>query len=134
MGKLQVLLITGRSIEQGCERELGKFTEEYRDSVAVCEMNPEDMKKIGVREGDNVKVSTDLGSVVLRAKKSRGNRQPGTVFIPYGPWSNVIIASETGATGMPLFKGVKAEIKPTKEQVLNLQDLFINLYRKGKKP
>jgi formylmethanofuran dehydrogenase subunit D len=125
---LEVSLVTGRTIDQGCGKEYGKLTREYIDSVAICEMNPEDMKRLKVRDGDRVRVATEFGSVVVKAKKSRRIRSPGTIFIPYGPWANLILASETDATGMPLLKGVQADVEPTDEEVLDLPDLLAQSY------
>jgi len=94
------------------------------ESVAVCEMNKEDMKKLGIKNGDRVKVTTEFGSVVLTAKKSRRIRSSGTAFVPYGPWANCIMGSDTDGTGMPLLKGVPARVEPTDEEVLSIRDLI----------
>jgi len=132
MIKLEVFLVTGRTIDQGCGKEHGKLSKEYVNSVAVCEMNWEDMKKLEIRDGGNVKVTTKFGSVILKAKKSRRIRSPGTVFIPYGPWANLVLASSTDGTGMPLLKGVPANVEPTAEKVLGLPDLLVQSYGKEK--
>ena len=131
---MEVSLITGRTIDQGCGKEHGKLSKEYIESVAICEMNPEDMKSLKVHEGDRVRVATDYGSVVVTAKKSRRIRSPGTIFIPYGPWANLILASDTDGTGMPLLKGVRADIEPTDEKVLDLPDLLTQSYGQMKTP
>lgn len=62
---LKIIILTGRTIDQGCGKEIGKASKEYVDSVAICEMNEGDMKRLGVRDGDRVKVTTEVGSVVL---------------------------------------------------------------------
>jgi len=129
---LEVSLVTGRTIDQGCGKEYGKLSKEYTESVAICEMNPEDMKSLKVSDGDRVKVATDYGSVVVTAKKSRRIRSPGTIFIPYGPWANLILASDTDGTGMPLLKGVRANVEPTDEKVLDLPDLLAQSYGQEK--
>ena len=129
---MEVSLVTGRTIDQGCGKEHGKLSKEYTESVAICEMNPEDMKSLKVHDGDRVKVATEHGSVIVTAKKSRRIRSPGTIFIPYGPWANLILASDTDGTGMPLLKGVKADIEPTDEKVLDLPDLLAQSYGQEK--
>jgi len=121
-------LVTGRTIDQGCSKEFGKLSLEYMDHAAICELDPEDMKKLKVREGDNVKVTTKFGCVVVKAKKSRRNPHPGVIFIPYGPWSNVIVDPKTHGTGMPSLKGIDAYIEPTKEEVLDLKSLLLKYY------
>jgi len=127
---LKVLVVTGRTIDQGCGKESGKLSEEYMGNVALCEINPEDMDKLKIRDGGNVKVTTRYGSVVVRAKKSRRTRTPSTVFIPYGPWTNTVFASATNATGMPLLKGVEADIEATDEKILTLHELLNQSYSK----
>ena len=39
-------LITGRTLEQGRTLEIGKFTKDYMDRCAICEINHEDLKKL----------------------------------------------------------------------------------------
>jgi len=124
------ILITGRTIDQGCSKEQGKFSEEYMLNVAVCEMNDEDMDKLNIRDGDNVKVTTEVGSVIVKAKKSRRIRTPGIIFIPYGPWANAILKPETEGTGMPLLKGLKARVEPTNEPILGLRELLAKTYKR----
>ena len=131
MAKLKVSLLTGRTIEQGTGKEHGKLSEDYWKSVAICEMDPQDMKNLGIRENSNVKITTDFGSVVVRAVKSTRAPHPKVVFIPYGPWANLIVNPRTHGTGMPSFKGLPAEIEPaTEEKVLSLPDLLKEHYRK----
>ena len=121
---MRITILTGRTIDQGCGKEIDKTSEEYVESVALCEMNEEDMRKLGIRDGDRVKVTTEFGSVVLTAKKSRRIRTSGTAFVPYGPWANCIMGSDTDGTGMPLLKGVPAHIEPTDEEILSIRDLI----------
>lgn len=110
--KLKVTLLTGRTIEQGVGKEQGKTSNGYVESVSVCYIDPEDLKKLGMREKSNVLVSTGFGSVVVKTLKSRRKPHPGVVFIPYGPWANALIGPTTDGVGMPSMKGVQAEIEP----------------------
>jgi formylmethanofuran dehydrogenase subunit D len=127
---LKVILLTGRTINQGCEKERGKYSRSYIESVSICQMNPDDMKKIKIKDGNKVQVTTNSGSVVLIAKKSRRMISQGLVFIPYGPWANIISNSKTEGTGMPLLKGIQADIIPTNEEVLDLSTLLGILHNK----
>ena len=129
---MEVTLLTGRTIDQGCSKELGKVSESYMENVAVCEMNAEDMKNLGIKDKDKVKVTTEFGSVVIKAKKSRRLKTRGTVFIPYGPWANQVLASNTDGTGMPLLKGIKATVEPTDNEVLSIHELLLSIHGKVK--
>ncbi|MHC1635518.1 MAG: molybdopterin dinucleotide binding domain-containing protein [Candidatus Methanospirareceae archaeon] len=124
MGGIKVKLITGRTIEQGTNLE-NKLSEEYFNAVAVCELSEGDMKRLGISEGEEarVKVKTDYGEVVVKAKKGDGNPD-GIVFIPMGPWANAVIGGDTHGVGMPQYKGVDAEVEKTDEKVLSIKELM----------
>ncbi|MGD6806623.1 MAG: hypothetical protein ACQCN4_06655 [Candidatus Bathyarchaeia archaeon] len=52
--KLRATLITGRTIEQGVGKEMGKGSIEYFDNCAVCILDKSDMVKLGVKNGSTV--------------------------------------------------------------------------------
>jgi formylmethanofuran dehydrogenase subunit D len=132
MPRLRVSLLTGRTIEQGTGKEMGKLSEEYLESVILCQVDPNDLKALGIKENTNVKVSTDYGSVILKAVKSARAPHPKIVFIPYGPWASLIMNPETEGTGMPTLKGVPAELAPAPHSnVLSLQDILERLQREA---
>jgi formylmethanofuran dehydrogenase subunit D len=123
--KLHVTLLTGRTIEQGVGKERGKASKEYMESVSICYIDPEDLKKLGIKEKTNVLVSTDYGSVVVTALKSPRGPHPRIIFIPYGPWANAVINPETHGIGMPSFKGIPAEVEPAPDKpLLSLEELL----------
>ncbi|MEM3442408.1 MAG: molybdopterin dinucleotide binding domain-containing protein [Candidatus Bathyarchaeia archaeon] len=129
--KLQVTLLTGRTIEQGVGKERGKASKEYLESVSVCFVDSEDLKKLGIKDKTNIKVSTAHGSVIVKALKSPRGPHPGIIFIPYGPWANVVIDPETHSGGMPSLKGIPAEIEPApNEPVLGLGELLKEHFRR----
>jgi len=109
MVKVDVVLICGRTTEQGTSLEIGKSSDEYFKSVAVVELNKVDMETLDVDEGERVEVSTPHGNVVVKCKVLEG-LSPGQAFMPYGPWANQLIGSYTGGTGMPSLKNVRATI------------------------
>jgi formylmethanofuran dehydrogenase subunit B len=116
------VLNTGRSLMQGISmEEESKWSKKYFDAVAVVEMNPIDISSLGV--GDRVKVYNEHGSIVLRVKPSN-NVPPGTIFIPMGPWANMLTDPETDGTGMPRLKGVNVFVEPTDEPLTKLIDLL----------
>lgn len=125
---MKVVLITGRTLAQGQSKEYGKTSAKYMESCATCEIDEADLAKMQIKVGENVKVTTKYGSVVVKAMKSR-EANPGFIFIPYGPWANMLIGVETHGTGMPSFKGVEAEIEPAiSEKVLGLEELLKTFY------
>jgi formylmethanofuran dehydrogenase subunit D len=125
ISKLNVTLLTGRTIEQGVGKECGKASKDYFESVAVCYVDPESLKRLGTKEGNNVRVSTDYGSVIVEALKSPRGPHPSVIFIPYGAWANAVVNPETDSIGMPSLKGIPAEIEPaTDKVVLGLRELL----------
>jgi formylmethanofuran dehydrogenase subunit D len=127
--KLKVILLTGRTIEQGVGKELGKGSKEYFEAVSMCYMDSGDMKKLGIRNNTNVLVSTENGSVVVKAVKYSRAATPGMVYIPYGPWANVICSDDTSSIGMPSFKGTPAEVEPARDKpLLTMKELLKSEY------
>ena len=123
--KLNLILLTGRTIEQGVGKESGKGTKLYFDSTTMCYMDEKDMSQLGLRNNDHVLATTKEGSVVLRAVKHPRGAMPGMIYIPYGPWANAICSSETTSIGMPSFKGTPVEVKPAPDQpILTLEELL----------
>ena len=127
---MKVTLLSGRSLGQGRSKVIGKFSEEYLRNVAVCELNPEDIKSLGISPGQNVKVTTKTGSVVVRSAIASQASQRGIVFMPYGLWVNMLIPAETRGTGMPSMKGVEAEVTAAPdEKLMDLRSLVEILAR-----
>ncbi len=123
--KLQVTLLTGRTIEQGVGKEYGKSSPEYYDACSMVYMDEGDMQKLGVKNGTNVLVTTPNGSVVLKAVKYPRSAIPGLIYIPYGPWANSVVSNATTSIGMPSFKGTPAEVEAASDQpVLSMKELL----------
>lgn len=131
MTRLMTILLTGRTIYQGVGKECGKLSDEYWRSISICEINPEDLKFLGLKENDSVRVTTSFGSIVLTAIEPLRASNAGTVFIPYGVFANVLIGTKTHGTGMPSFKGIPAELEPAKgEKPMKVRELLKEYYGK----
>ena len=127
--KLRVILITGRTIDQGVGKEMGKGSKEYFDSSAICVIDEADLKKLGIKSRTNVKVTSKYGSVIVKAEKNPYGSNPGLVFIPCGLWANAICGDETFGMGMPLFKGFQVEVEAApKQPILTLDELLKEEY------
>lgn len=124
MSAIEVTVISGRSLSQARSRERGKFSDEYTRSVAVCELDPEDMKELGAVDGENVRVATKFGQVILRATVSRQSPHRGVAFIPYGAWASMLFDPSTHTSGMPTLKGLNATIQRAPEaKVATLREI-----------
>jgi predicted molibdopterin-dependent oxidoreductase YjgC len=98
------LLVTG-TVRHHCGSaltrgiELAKLTPE-----AVAELSPTDAGRLGVKEGDRVRITSVAGSLTVKARPDARN-QPGTVFLPVhfpdAPWNELVDAA-AAALGMPV--------------------------------
>jgi formylmethanofuran dehydrogenase subunit D len=112
LAKLKLNLITGRTIHQGVAMEGGKEKDAYTKACGIIEMDPSDLKKLGIWKGTNVRVTSQWGSVVVKAVEATQGPHPGLAYIPMGPWANSVVNPKTYSTGMPTFKGVPIEVEP----------------------
>ena len=124
--ELEATLISGRTAYQGAHLE-AKTHKEYFDACAYCELNSSDLSKLGVSDGDSLKVKTAFGDVVVFAKTCDGNPD-NLAFIPMGPWANAVLSPDTHGCGMPGFKGVPSQIEPTGEKPLDMKSLMKKYY------
>jgi len=120
---ISVNLISGRTIQQGVAIEGGKEKPYYRTACGIIEMDHEDLKKLGAWKNTNVKVTSEYGSVVVKAVEATQGPHPGVAFIPMGPWANSIVSPNTYSTGMPTFKGtpVKVEVAINEPVLLGIE-------------
>lgn len=104
------ILITGRTVKQANGMHKGKDSEAYRRATARVEMNAADMARLGIEEGQLIRVRSATGQVEMPANS--GTVPAKMVFVPLGPVANSLIGPETEGTGMPSFKGLTVEIEP----------------------
>lgn len=98
----QFIFIPGRTSRQGTALNEGKYTDEYLDEIGTLQVNPQDMQRMSLKEGDKVRVWSDLGQIVVPIKASKGDELPaGMLFISYGMQSCQLMGGETHGTGMP---------------------------------
>ena len=112
MAKIQLNLISGRTIQQGVAIEGGKEKPAYREACGIIELDAEDFKKLGIYRNTNVRVTSAYGNVIVKAVDATQGPHPGLGWIPMGPWANSITNPNTYSTGMPTFKGVPVEVEP----------------------
>ena len=126
---MKYIMLTGRSIKQG-ENIEQKFSLNYSKITSTCFMNTLDMVNLELEEGENVRVISDTGTVVFHVAGDEGLKS-GTVFIPYGPYCNMLIPEFTHGSGMPDFKSCEIEIRHTHENISSVIDLLSEAGGKG---
>jgi len=123
-----LILLTGRTINQGVALEGGKTTMENVRAAAICAFDKEDFKKMDTLVGTPVKVITDFGEVIVYSTISEEGPHPGIIFIPMGPWANQVVNPDSQSCGTPTYKGMKAKVEVIKSgNVLDALDLIKTL-------
>lgn len=122
LSHMKIVLLSGRTTKQGITAEIGKTSDEYLQNVALIQLNPKVMGELGVKDGDTVEIQTKYGSAVVKCQESDVEENLG--FMPYGPWANLLIGSETHGTGMPDSKGVEADIAKTDKGVESVDEIM----------
>ena len=126
MTSITVNLISGRTIQQGVSMEAGKEKEDYMKSCGIIELDAADIAALGIWKNSNVRVTSDFGSVIVKAIEATQGQHPGLAWIPMGPWANMVVDTNTYSTGMPTFKGTKVTVEPAEnEKVLNSIELVL---------
>jgi formylmethanofuran dehydrogenase subunit D len=110
MSKLSLILVSGRSTKQGVGISSGKELPEYREATQFIEINPADMARSGLNDGDPVRIESGFGSVDVHCRVS--DMPEGLAFMAFGSACNRLVGGETYASGMPDSKHLPVEIIP----------------------
>ncbi len=105
----KLILITGRTTKQGEALHKGKDSDEYRQATGFVEMSRPDRERLGIEEGQRVRVRTAFGEAELELREN--DLPEGMIFVPMGPAANMLIGAETRGTGMPDSKGLEAAVE-----------------------
>jgi formylmethanofuran dehydrogenase subunit D len=108
MAKLSLTLITGRSTKQGIGISTGKGRLEYQEATNVIELSQPDMMRARLREGDQVRLTTEYGTADVKCRQA--DVPEGLAFMAFGPACNRLVGGETYASGMPDSKHVKVDV------------------------
>jgi formylmethanofuran dehydrogenase subunit D len=96
------ILIPGRTSRQGTALNEGKFTRDYVEETSTLLMSPDDMARLGLKNGDRVRLRSEQGQVELPCQAAKaGELPPGVLFLPYGDLSSRLMGGDTHGTGMP---------------------------------
>lgn len=102
-------LITGRTRGQADGLHQGAGAPAHLEATSFVELSPEDMNRLGIKEGQKVRLESDSGWVEAPARA--GSLPPGLLFIPMGPTANTLVGVNTFGTGMPSFKSQRVKVE-----------------------
>ena len=106
------ILSTGRTSRQGCGVSEGKFGKTYQEETHVLQVAPEDMRRLGLAEGDKVRLTNETGRFEVAVKAAKGDELPtGMLFIAYGELSSRLMDGDTHGSGMPTSKGLDVQLE-----------------------
>ncbi len=125
--EFEIKLTTYRDIFQVQELESDRFGEEYKKLSAAVFMSKDDMKKLGFRSTDRVKLSNNYGSIVVEVRETKRDEPGGLAFMINSPWSNSLVSDDTGGKGIPEFKNITARISLSREDITPIEKLFLTL-------
>jgi formylmethanofuran dehydrogenase subunit D len=106
------ILIPGRTSRQGTTLNEGKFSPGYVEETSTLLMNPADMARLGLQNGDRVRLRSEQGQIEIRSQAAKDGELPaGVLFLPYGDMSSRLMGGDTHGTGMPDSKGFDVELE-----------------------
>lgn len=105
------ILIPSRTSKQGTSLNESKFGDDYVNETNTVQMNPEDMKRLGLAAGDRVLLTSEFGTSEVAVQPARPNELPsGLIFMAYGNSSSKLMGGDTHGTGMPSSKGIDVTV------------------------
>jgi formylmethanofuran dehydrogenase subunit D len=106
------ILIPGRTSAQGTTLNEGKFSAGYVKETGTLLMCPDDMSRLGLKNGEVVRLRSEQGQVELPCQAAKaGELPPGLLFLPYGDLSSRLMGGDTHGTGMPNSKCFDVELE-----------------------
>ena len=126
-----VTVITFRDIFQYEAEKKSRYSEDYRKLSAQIILDKQDMDGLGVKDGQNVLVKNDVGSIVVAVKTSEDDPHPGLAFMVNSPWSNQLVSDDVCTASIPGFKRISAQISPSGENVSQISELFQMILAQG---
>jgi formylmethanofuran dehydrogenase subunit D len=106
------ILIPGRTSKQGCGISEGKFEENYQKEINTLLVAPDDMERLGLSDGDKVRVTNETGQIEVAVTPAKKDELPsGMLFIAYGDLSSRLMGGDTHGSGMPTSKGLDVQLE-----------------------
>ncbi|MFX1275642.1 MAG: molybdopterin dinucleotide binding domain-containing protein [Promethearchaeota archaeon] len=118
---MKMLLNSVRKVDndQAKEHSLGNDSS-LKDNLAIALLNTDDYNKLNLTSTSNIKITSEFGSVILKAKPEK-HVPLGNLYVPISIWINQI----TGTIKNELvFKNIEVNVEPIDEPVLEFKDLL----------
>ena len=122
--KLELKLVIARSSDTDIKATKGKDSAEYIESAARIRVNESDLKRLNLKESNEVLVKNKIGNVVVRAYIDDGIK-PGIAVMPYGPWA-LALADSSSETTDTILQGIKIEVTKSDDELTSLEELLVS--------
>ena len=91
----------------------------YGDAKVLSDLSlqvaPGDMTRLGLADGDRVRLTSDHGAVEVCVTPAKKDELPeGLLFIAYGNISSQLMGGDTHGSGMPTSKGLDVTLEVVK--------------------
>lgn len=114
---LEVQLILARALDvDEIQAAKGTISKEYQEIATRITIASKDAQRLNLKEGDRVEVSSEIGSVVVKAKL-QDNQPEGLVVMQPSPWSFNVIEK------MVPSQGTMVIIRPSNEPITSIEKL-----------
>jgi len=109
------ILIPGRTSKQGVGINEGKYGDTYQDEINNLQVAAGDMERLGLVNGDRVRLKGEHGQIDVAVKTAKKGELPeGLLFIAYGDLSSQMMGGDTHGSGMPTSKGMDVTLEVLK--------------------
>ncbi|MFW9984827.1 MAG: molybdopterin dinucleotide binding domain-containing protein [Candidatus Odinarchaeota archaeon] len=115
--QLEVRLLLARALDvDEVQASQGTLSKEYEKVAARITISVRDAQRLGIKEGNFIEVSSEVGNVVVRTQLKENQRE-GIVVMQPSPWAFAVIESMVSS------QGTEVIIKPSKGPITSSTDL-----------
>ena len=111
MPQIQLMIITYRDVFQWVAKQKGSLENEYKERSLSIGLSESNLKDLGIVDGDEVRLSNAVGSVVVQARLDPECRQ-GFGFMPISYYSNKLVSYDVTKANLPNFKRIEVLAEP----------------------
>ena len=117
-------IITFRDIFHDEAEKKSRYSEDYQKLCAQIILDKQDMATLGIKDGQNVLIKNDVGSVIVAAKASDDDPHPGVAFMISSPWSNQLIDEDFCNTCLSGSKGISVQALASADGVTRITEIL----------
>ncbi len=124
--EIKLRVVTCRNVFQNTAQETSRFGEDYERLSAVIMLDPKDITRLSIKDGETVALRNGHGKVVVKAQRSgQEDAHSGIAYMLNSPWSNALVPVPDTGKGVPKYKDFEVTVQGSKgEKVTGIKQLF----------